>query len=385
MRAEPSVSSISRLLVGAAIIAAVCYIAWRVRSIAVTVLLAAVIAAALEPFVSRICRYRIRALHPRSQRLAATTLVFVVAACVVIAATIWMAGPFGVEMKRLGSHLDLSQDAIKGFTTDLEAAYAGLPPLVKKLLANWNPAAVNERIGHFVTAVVAHGRGVVTHLWEVFIIPVLAFYFVTDSQSLKKYFVSFFPRRRRREVMYILRDGSDMFRNYIVGQLILCLIAGVFMAALLSYLRVKYALTLAGLAGITRAVPIVGPIASGIAIVGVIMASNFALAVKVLVIFTILHFVESKILMPVLIGERMRLHPALLLISILVGYEFFGILGMFLAAPVTALARTLVQRYYLEPRDARSRAPRECGPGAGQTTASPTGEGTCGVLSPSAT
>lgn len=115
------------------------------------------------------------------------------------------------------------------------------------------------------------------------------------------------------------------------------------------------------------------------------MASNFALAVKVLVIFTILHFVESKILMPVLIGERMRLHPALLLISILVGYEFFGILGMFLAAPVTALARTLVQRYYLEPRDARSRAPRECGPGAGQTTASPTGEGTCGVSSPSAT
>lgn len=384
MRAEPTVSSISRLLVGAAILAAVCYIAWRVRSIAVTVLLAAVIAAAFEPIVSRICRYRICVLHPRSQRLAATALVFVAAVCIIIAATIWMAGPFGAELKRLGSHLDLSQDALQGFTAELEAAYAGLPPLVKKLLTNWNPAAINERIGQFVTAVVAHGKGMVTHLWEVFIIPVLAFYFVTDSQSLKKYFVSFFPRRRRREVMYILRDGSEMFRNYIVGQFILCLIAGVFMAALLSYLRVKYALTLAGLAGITRAVPIVGPIASGIAIVGVIMASDFALAVKVLAIFTILHFVESKILMPVLIGERMRLHPALLLISILVGYEFFGILGMFLAAPVTALARTLVQRYYLEPRDLRAAAPCEGGPGAGPITASPPGEGTSGVSSPSA-
>lgn len=369
------------MLVRLAVIALIAYLAWRVRAIVVTVLLAAVLAAALEPFVSRLCRYRVRALHPKSQRLLSTVLVFAAAAGAVIVSGLWMAGPFGAEIKRLAAHLDLSQDTIKGFTADLEKVYAGLPPLVKKLLSNWNPQAVNERAGRIVTAIAAHGTGFVTHLWEVFIIPVLAFYFVSDPLSLKKNFVSFFPARRRREVMYILRDGSSLFRNYIVGQVILCLIAGLFMAGLLSYLKVKYALTLAAFAAVTRAVPIVGPIVSGIAIVAVIMASDFVLAMKVLAIFTVLHFVESKILMPVLIGERMRLHPALLLIAILVAYEFFGILGMFLAAPVAAMARTLIRRYYLEPRDRIATARDAAGPGLVEISSTPPDSGAPGESS----
>jgi len=53
--------------------------------------------------------------------------------------------------------------------------------------------------------------------------------------------------------------------------------------------------------------------------------------------------------LPQFVGHSIRLHPAIILIVLLVGAEFFGILGMFLAAPVTAIARMLLKFYVVEP------------------------------------
>jgi predicted PurR-regulated permease PerM len=71
---------------------------------------------------------------------------------------------------------------------------------------------------------------------------------------------------------------------------------------------------------------------------------------NLLVFFALLQFVESKFIMPKLIGDRMDLHPAIVIITLLVGAEFFGLLGMFLAAPAAAIIRVLVRYYLIKPR-----------------------------------
>lgn len=359
-RFESPANAISRWIMRAAIAAVLGYVLWRTRGIIVTILIAAVVAAALEPMVAYICRRRIRFIHPRTQRLLAAILVFVAAFGLLAGSATLIARPFGHEFQRIGNYAVFAKQTVKHISDEAASVYAGLPKFARDIISSQNSSTFGKRLDQVTELLTTHASVWLSHLWEAFVIPVLAFYFVVDSLSLKKYFVSFFPRDRRREVMTVMRDASRVFRSYIVGQVILCLLAGVFMGLLLSYWKVKYSITLAVLAGITRAVPIVGPILSGAVIFLIIVASNTKLALTVLVVFSVMHFVESKVIMPVLIGDLMRLHPAVLLVSILVGYEFFGVLGMFMAAPVAALSRLLITQYYLQRRDST-----HAGPGTG--------------------
>jgi len=106
-------------------------------------------------------------------------------------------------------------------------------------------------------------------------------------------------------------------------------------------------------AGVTRAVPVVGPIVSGLAIVLLGVTQSVSLGLWLLIFFVVLQFAESKFIMPKLIGDRMQLHPATIIISLLVGAEFFGIFGMFMAAPVAAIIRVLIRYYLIKPRKMR--------------------------------
>ena len=348
---------LARWVLRIALAVALVYVLWRIKPIIFLVLLSAVLAASLEPLVVWICRHRLKFLHPKTQRLWASFLVFAAFITLVVATVSWLAAPFGAEFRRLADYAAFARTSFEGFSNDLEKIYNGLPSGIRNVLSRQDTFQFSERMTALTTTLLAQASNLVAHIWEIFLIPVFAFYFLVDSLSLKKGFVSFFPKKNRFEVMRILQECGRVFRTYIIGQIILCLIAGLVMGGFLFYWDIKYALTLAVLAGITRAVPIVGPIFSGAVIVLVILTVNVNLAVTAVFIFSILHFAESKLIMPMLLGDMMRLHPALLLFSILVGYEFFGLMGMFLAAPVAAVSRTLIIRYYLDKRNPDSGNP----------------------------
>lgn len=191
---------------------------------------------------------------------------------------------------------------------------------------------------------------------DLILIPVLAFYFVLDGRALRNELLALVPRRRFRETLTLMRESSGIMRTYIIAQLWLCVVAGVVVYLGLSLIHMPYALILGLLAGLTRAIPIIGPILGGIPIV--LLAAvlppehggGLALALKVLVFFSALHLFESKLLMPKFIGHRINLHAAVVIIVLLIGAEFFGLLGMFLAAPLAAIGRILIAHYVLRPR-----------------------------------
>jgi predicted PurR-regulated permease PerM len=133
-----------------------------------------------------------------------------------------------------------------------------------------------------------------------------------------------------------------------------------------------YALILGIFAGITRAIPVIGPLLGGIPVVLLSFVygaqnNNPMLWVWVLIFFTTLHLVESKFVMPKFLGHRLHLHAAVIIIALLIGGEFFGLMGMFLAAPVAALLRVLVMHYIILPRKRREQQERSA---AGAVTVS---------------
>ena len=190
-------------------------------------------------------------------------------------------------------------------------------------------------------------------IMDVILIPILAFYFVLDGHALRNEFLALLPRRRLREAFHLLRESSSIMQSYIIAQFWLCVIAGVVVYIGLSAIGMKYALILGLLAGFTRAIPIIGPVIGGIPIVLlalIVPGGGLLLAVKILTFFSLLHLIESKLLMPKFIGHRIHLHAALVIIVLLIGGEFFGLLGMFLAAPLAAIGRVLIAHYVIRPR-----------------------------------
>ena len=100
---------------------------------------------------------------------------------------------------------------------------------------------------------------------------------------------------------------------------------------------------------------------SGIPIVLVGMLNSYDLTIPLYLLsfVIIMHFAESKFIMPRLIGDRMHLHPAIVIIVLLVGAQLFGLAGMFLAAPVAAVIRELIRFYYIRPHSRKSTLDKE--------------------------
>lgn len=328
--------------------AGVVYVAFRIRTIIVAVLLAAVLTYAVLPIVDFLCSYRVRGMSRKFQRRLATLLVFVTLGTLVVVATHSFVTPLRTEFKAL---TDKAGDYVSEWHKASQKWFGSLPPDVQGFLREQNFENVISRLQQWATKLVKATASFFSHVLDVILIPVLAFYFTLDSRILKREFVGLVPKRRAREVLAIIHEVNCIMRSYVIGQIILCVIAGVIVALMLKALSMPYVLILGVFSGLTRAIPVIGPIVSGLVIVLLGLAKAPVVGLYLLGFFAALHFVESKFIMPYLIGERMKLHPAVVIIVLLIGAEFFGIFGMFMAAPVAAILRVLIRHYLIKPKN----------------------------------
>jgi predicted PurR-regulated permease PerM len=181
---------------------------------------------------------------------------------------------------------------------------------------------------------------------ELLLIPVLVFYFLSDGPGIRREAGLLLPATWRTRVRRMADDLDRVLDGYVRGQMMMCVIAWVFVSALLFILGVPHAFTLGLLAGLTRAIPVIGPLLGGVPLLLVCLAtSGLQTAVVVLVGFTVMHFLESKVLLPKIIGHEVNLHPVSVIVTLLLGLEFFGFLGVFLAVPVAALGKILLEEW----------------------------------------
>lgn len=357
MEAKSRVESVFDLIWGVGIrlvlLFGIGYFVYRVRAVIVAVLLAATLTYAILPAVDFLCKYRVRGMRRKTQRLAATILVFIVLISLSASFMLAFFGRVEIEVASLSSNTSAYLNQLKEMFDGIQGWYETLSPGYQKLLSTDSLSKQMERVVNWSSVVLKKTVNWLGHVVEVLLIPVLAFYFTLDSRSLKREFVALAPRRARRETLAILHEINCVMRSYVIGQIILCVIAGVVVGVVLSAVGMPYVVLLSILSGVTRAVPIIGPIVAGVVIVLLATIKSPILGLYMLVFFSALHFIESKFIMPKLIGHRMQLHPALVIIVLLVGAEFFGVMGMFLAAPVAAIIRTLIRYYVIKPKELR--------------------------------
>ena len=350
------------LVVRIAIAAVSVYLLYRLRSMVICVLIAIFLAYALLPAVEWLCRKRVGPLKPKTQRLIATAVVFVAFLALVAGGITLMISPFTKEVYQFSKNVGKYSTGVQDLLKQGAQWYAKVVPAdVKDVIGKLDYSKVTGWVGEQAQRLINATKSSIGILMELVLIPVLAFYFILDYKTLSREAYGIVPAgSKRRAAMRIGRGTGEILQSYVIGQFILCLIAGVLTGLFLSVMGLPYVVVLALFAGITRAIPVIGPVVSGIPIVlvGMIYHPNsWAVPTYLLLFVTVMHFAESKFIMPRLIGDRMRLHPAVVIIALLIGAEFFGLLGMFIAAPVAAVVRDLLRRYYIAPK--RHRIQRE--------------------------
>ena len=133
--------------------------------------------------------------------------------------------------------------------------------------------------------------------------------------------------------------------SYVRAQLLACLVIAAICTAGFAFLRVPYAALLGVAAGVLEFVPLVGPLI--VAVVACLVAAVHApmLAVWVAVFLTVLRIVEDYVIYPRLMGHGTHLHPLTVILAVLMGAELGGVVGIFLAVPVAAMASVAYRRW----------------------------------------
>jgi predicted PurR-regulated permease PerM len=342
LRIEISARTIATLL---GVLAAV-WIAFQLQTVLVVVTVALVVVGTLDPMVAWFERHGLR-------RGRALVLIFLVIAAIAAGILLLTVPPLVTQL------LHIIEDAPKGRDKFLEwlRQYKLARPVAQAVKA----VPVNDLVSRAGNAMVGYSSEVFTIIGYSISTTFLAIYLLADPVRTKGLVYAIVPRHHHIKLARILIELKVIVGGYMRGQLITSVAMAVFTFGVLSVFRIDDALALALFAGMTDIIPFIGGyVASVPVIVAVAGSGTGAVAIVFVLMFAYQEF-ESRILVPRVYGKVLRLPPAIVLISLLIGGTLMGIVGALLALPIAAGLQMVVRELRVElpgenPRDRATRA-----------------------------
>lgn len=183
------------------------------------------------------------------------------------------------------------------------------------------------------------------------IVPLWMFYLLRDQPEIEPALLRLVPDAYRNDVRSIRVLVDDVLGSYLRGQVILCLSVALMSYAAFQTIRLDFALLLSTLVGIFEIIPVLGPILGAIPAIIVASATAPNKVLWVVVIAFAVQQIENNLLLPLVAGGMVKLHPALVMVALVVGGAIGGLPGVVLGAPVTAIVRDVVYYLYLRMSD----------------------------------
>lgn len=212
------------------------------------------------------------------------------------------------------------------------------PGALKNMLgAHWKEAggALAGVLGY----VTRSGTALVAWLANLLLIPVIGFYLLRDWDVLVAHVRDLLPRSAEPVVARLAGESDEVLGAFIRGQLVVMLALGVIYSVGLWLVGLEFALLVGLLAGLVSFVPylgfVVGILVAGVAIL--VQTQDPVQLIPVAVVFGVGQLLEGTVLTPVLVGDRVGLHPVAVIFAVLAGGQLFGFFGVLLALPVASV------------------------------------------------
>jgi predicted PurR-regulated permease PerM len=335
-----------RTLLYVVLVIAGAWVAMQLQTVLIVLTIALVMVGTIDPVVMWFEHHGIR----RGRALA---LIFTVIALLVAGVLLLTVPPL------VGQLLHLIEDAPKGRDKLIE--WLRQYKLAKPFIQTVRAVPLDNLVARAGGTMVDSSQELLSLTGYAVSTTFLSIYLLADPVRTKGLIYAVVPRHYHMKLARILIELKVIVGGYMRGQLITSVAMAVFTFAVLTVFRVDDALALALFAGMTDIIPFVGGyVASVPAIVAVSSSGTGAVIIVFILMFAYQEF-ESRILVPRVYGKVLRLPPAVVLLSLLIGGTLMGIVGALLALPIAAGLQMVVRELRVElpgaaPPDASTRA-----------------------------
>lgn len=334
-----------------AIVTVLALLLWKLGNVLTPFLIAAVLAYVLNPLVGKLQKR-----SPRLSRSVASTLVIVLFLLLVLSLLALVAPIVLQDLPKVRALIPALLDSFNGQISPW-LRKLGLPislevDTLKGLMASWmqddSGANSGKLLGHIASTLWAGGGVFLAWLGNALLIPLVLFYLLLDWQRLVAGAVNLVPQPWQEKFSQLGQEVDEVLGQYLRGQLSVMLVMAIFYSVGLMLGGLQLALPIGVFTGLAMFVPYVG---YGLGLVLALLAATLQFGllkagIVVGIVYGLGQLLESFYLTPKWVGERIGLHPVLVIFALMAFGQLLGFTGMLIALPLSAILFVLWQHLY---------------------------------------
>lgn len=187
------------------------------------------------------------------------------------------------------------------------------------------------------------------------LVLILTYYFTVDKNRIKVKLYKLIPSNYRSDILYLGSEINAAMLEFVKGKLLLAVIVGVMTTIMLLILGVNFAVAIGLITIVADIIPYIGPFLAFIPAFFFSVMDSWTKAIWVSIFFVFLQWAENNLFAPKILGKRTGLHPAVVLLCIVIGGGTFGVIGMILSVPVFSILTILKNFTMMKWRDHKQR------------------------------
>jgi predicted PurR-regulated permease PerM len=205
----------------------------------------------------------------------------------------------------------------------------------------WLSAGENRQaVTRYLTGLRSFTNSLISGLIVIVLGPVMAFYLLVDLPRLKRGSMALIPPARREEITTLMDRIGQAVGGFFRGQLLVALFVGVASSIGLWAIGLPFWLLVGMVAGVFNLVPLVGPfIGGGLAVIIALIDGQPLKALWAAIVLLIVQQIDNHLISPNVMGRTVQLHPVVVMLGLLVGASFAGLVGMLVIVPLIAVAK----------------------------------------------
>ncbi|MBC7334458.1 MAG: AI-2E family transporter [Actinobacteria bacterium] len=209
---------------------------------------------------------------------------------------------------------------------------------------------LNLRAADIFKGVTTVTRSVFNIVVTLIISLLLGFYILKDGDKIRTSLIKAMPVKFKHETSLLVDKISLVASRYIRGQIMVSIIVGILCTIVLAVLKIDLAFLLGFIAGVFNLIPLLGPFIGGIPAALVALFASPLKALLVIVLFVAIQQLDNYVISPNIMKYQVGIHPGITIFSLVAGGALFGMLGLFLAVPLAAIAQEILRYYVFERR-----------------------------------
>lgn len=173
---------------------------------------------------------------------------------------------------------------------------------------------------------------------------IVGFYILKDLECFKSKASLLVPRKWRETAITMTGEINIVLSGFIQGQVLISLIIAMLEIIGLSIAGVKYAFVLGLIGGLANIIPYFGPFIGAVPAVFIALLDSYWKALFAAIVFLIVQQIDNALITPKIMGEKVGMHPLTIIFVVLLGGSLFGVPGLILAVPITAIIKVIAKK-----------------------------------------